>query len=124
MVFLEWQNQARRRTKDFRLIVRCEVANEITVSAALKIAAESGAQYHYFEAAGNILVDEDAAKALLGTPQSDGVSWFLINLKVQLGCKEVKSIKVFAEQTQKAELERMKPFYPSIAFSIGDCREE
>ncbi|KAF2094776.1 hypothetical protein NA57DRAFT_79945 [Rhizodiscina lignyota] len=121
IVFLEWQRLAQDHITNINLIVRCGITDKITLAAARRVVEESGNQYGYFNEAKDSPIEDESAKALLGTPNGEGVAWLLLNHKSRLGCKEVKRVRVFADDTEETDLEMTVNFTPSIAFFIGNC---
>ncbi|KAK4546125.1 hypothetical protein LTR36_002262 [Oleoguttula mirabilis] len=62
-------------------------------------------------------LDTEQGKALLGTPNGNGIAWFLIQHRQQLGQKRVKSVSIFREN----EREGVTYTGPCLLFEIEEA---
>jgi hypothetical protein len=65
-------------------------------------------------------IDSDQAKAILSSPNGGGVAWFLINHKAQLGLKTIKSVSLWAADSEEAKEFSDPLLERAIVFEIMD----
>ncbi|KAK3711897.1 hypothetical protein LTR37_009415 [Vermiconidia calcicola] len=98
VVFLQWQEYCGydpARMSQLRVIVRVGVINEVTKRIALEALERNGEELSDWDHRFTYLTDEDEAKALLATPNAQGVVWFLAQHKNELGRMHVWGVTIF-----------------------------
>lgn len=124
ITFLTWQEYAKEKAGNIDRIVRGSSSNDLTSLMAVQRALiERGFPLAYYDTARDFNTLEDDGLALLGTAMGEGVSWFLINHKKQLGCLEVSKIRVFKKDSVNLDMFEVgtDAVGISFAFFIGHC---
>lgn len=96
ITFLEWEHLAGDKTNGLQYIFRNNIINRQTKNAIFQALANSGVEDgpvawpgHKFD------MQSKEGKAILGTPNGNGIAWILFSHRAQLGWKTVKSVVVF-----------------------------
>jgi hypothetical protein len=109
IVFLEWQEQCRKnKTPIDQLshVFRLNVTNDATKAAIDQALKSIGLERRQLYGKGwverrTFSVDDEAAKALLGTPNGVGVAYLLLRYRKQLGRKKVKAVTIWGPNSAK-----------------------
>ncbi|KAI6866265.1 hypothetical protein KC343_g1388 [Hortaea werneckii] len=83
--------------KDLRGIIRANVVSAKTRDIANEALQKSGKVLATWDKRATWTIDEEAAQALLATPNGQGVAWFLAQHKAQLGRKVVTEVSMFSK---------------------------
>ena len=116
VVFLEWKTQAQANGHDvqgLKYVIRYEIVNPSTVLIAERAAG-------LWRRAGwpglTFFMDDDRARAVLGTPNGAGVAYLLATHKEQLGDKTIESTQLWWKPIRARSTTMYVLF---IAFRIG-----
>lgn len=105
VAFIEYSTQCTAQNQDvrkiqyiFQVVCQSEKTREVVQTilypdshSSTPVEAPEWADRRVFS------MDQDEGKAILATPNGNGVAWFLISHKAQLGQKRVKSVTVFRD---------------------------
>jgi len=98
LTFLTWQHLCSTAGTDvggLKYVFQVSISNTETEDMMDEALSRSGATYGDWENRQTWYAGSEEYNALLGTPNSSGVAWLLINHKRQMGIKTIKAISVF-----------------------------
>jgi hypothetical protein len=118
MAYLQWTDPSFDDLPgDLRLVLRCFIVNADTLAIIDCVEANHREKNPNWSRADypsiGCHIDEDDAKALLGTPNGSGVAWLLAQHRQELGWKTVEYVTVSWDQGAV-----------QLAFQIGNVRVE
>ena len=118
IAYLQWMAPSLQdRPSDLKAIVRLGIENEDTMSVIDRVTAASGGEIQTNGL--TWVMNNDVAKAMLGTPNGVGVAWLLAQHQKELGHKVVESVTLFWEKKYSGT-EELK-FCPSLVFHLKDA---
>ncbi|KAK3702099.1 hypothetical protein LTR37_015074 [Vermiconidia calcicola] len=106
VVFLQWQEFCENdleRISMLSTIVRVGIINEATVRIAKEALRRNGKEIEDWDNGELFFINQDEAKALLATPNGQGVVWFLAQHQDQLGRQHVWGVRVFGSDPNHYE---------------------
>ena len=137
VTFLQYQEYCKQQStiqspveaclKQLRGILRANVVSAKTRQIADEALQKSGKVLADWDKRTTLTIDEEAAQALLATPNGQGVAWFLAQHKPQLGRKIVTEVSMFSKP--EALSGNLNLFFkiedhPSAAEEPGHAQEE
>ncbi|KAK3715708.1 hypothetical protein LTR37_006933 [Vermiconidia calcicola] len=126
IVFLEWQHQttAGQQRRGIKFVVHSNIINTRTKNVIFKALEDDGDSPipPAFPPGKEYPMDSKQGKAILGTPNGNGVAWFLIQHKAELGHKTIESVVVFDNSLYEDQRETNDREHstPSLMFRIED----
>ncbi|KAK4542065.1 hypothetical protein LTR36_007096 [Oleoguttula mirabilis] len=123
--FLKWQHLCTLAGTDVRslkYIFRSNIVNDVTRNVIFAALAKSGIKTGPPPWPGKkYSMDSEEGKALLGTPNGNGVAWILFSHRAQLGWKTIESVQLFDDTMSGSQ--RKFPASnskPSLLFNVVD----
>lgn len=111
IVYLQWTDpRLQHLPNDLNCVIRMRIGNDETLAMIERVLADyreehRTPEYWVSDAQGLTWESEtEAAKALLGTPNGNGVAWLLIQHKQQLGWKAVDSVTLFWGEVDREDM--------------------
>ncbi|GAB1727179.1 hypothetical protein NU195Hw_g8094t1 [Hortaea werneckii] len=137
VTFLQYQEYCKQQSttimpfeaclKDLRGVMRANVVSAKTREIANEALQKSGKVLATWDKRVTWTIDEEAAQALLATPNGQGVAWFLAQHKAQLGRKIVSEVSMFSKPeglSRNLNLFFKIEDHPSAAEKPGHAQEE
>ncbi|RMZ01279.1 hypothetical protein D0864_03496 [Hortaea werneckii] len=137
VTFLQYQEYCKQQSttimpfeaclKDLRGVMRANVVSAKTRDIANEALQKSGKVLASWDKRVTWTIDEEAAQALLATPNGQGVAWFLAQHKAQVGRKVVTEVSMFSKPERLSG--NLNLFFkiedhPSAAEKPGHAQEE
>jgi len=128
IVFLEW---ARVATDDninnLKFVLRLWIVNAETCDVIAHVLrrlhpSREESRLVHFENEGDVGMESEEGKALLGTPNGRGVAWLLVQHRARLGRKTVGGVRVWVDGTCVEEQD-MELCRPNMVFYVRDVAE-
>jgi hypothetical protein len=127
IAYLQWSDPSLAHLpNDLKYVVRSSIENRETIATIERVVANycKVDKNWCLYPGSNITwdIEDEEAKALLGTPNGSGVAWLLAQHKRELGWKVVQSVTVFWDHPETLGARDD----PSLLFWLGDvqCRED
>lgn len=120
VVFLEWQaTTTPQQRQNLRWVFRSGIKNLDTKRIILK-AFSSIRQVPSDWPGNDFEMDTSIGKALLGTPNGNGMGWLLIQHKGQMGHKVIEKVRVYEHGADGTQAPALWSFSPTLVFYIVD----